>query len=115
MALFFARLPDILVARGFDAVSAGRYAFWTVAGFCVVTGLIIVAGLRKGVTAPNPEKVSIWQQLGKGMIIARDNPRIAVAYGAAFIGRGDLVIITTFCHCGWCRSVPPTTSVPRRR
>ncbi len=96
MALFFARLPDILVARGFDAVSAGRYAFWTVAGFCAVTGVLIVAGLRKGVTAPDPDKVSIWTQLGRGMQIARDNPRIAVAYGAAFIGRGDLVIITTF-------------------
>lgn len=96
MALFFARLPDMLVARGVEASLAGRYAFWTVAGFCSVTGVLIYAGLKKGVTAIDPDKVSVWSKLGAGLKIARDNPRVAVAYGAAFIGRGDLVIITTF-------------------
>ncbi len=96
MALFFARLPDLLVARGYEPALAGRYAFWAVAGFCTVTGVLIMAGLRKGVTAADPAKVSIWRKLGEGIQIARDNPRVAVAYGAAFIGRGDLVIITTF-------------------
>jgi len=30
------------------------------------------------------------------MRVAKENPRIAVAYAAAFVGRGDLVIVTTF-------------------
>jgi len=38
----------------------------------------------------------VLSKLGAGLRIAVDNPRVAVAYGAAFIGRGDLVIITTF-------------------
>ncbi len=96
MALFFARLPDMFVARGVEPALAGRYAFWVVAGFCAVTGVLIYAGLKKGVTSIDPDKVSLWSKLGMGLKIAWDNPRVAVAYGAAFIGRGDLVIITTF-------------------
>ncbi len=67
MALFFARLPDLLVARGYEPALAERYAFWAVAGFCTVTGVLIMAGLRKGVTAADPAKVSIWRKLGEGI------------------------------------------------
>jgi MFS family permease len=96
MALLLARLPDMFVARGIEPALAGRYAFWVVAGFCVVTGVLIWTGLKQGVTASEPDKASVWSKLGAGIKIAVDNPRVAVAYGAAFIGRGDLVIITTF-------------------
>jgi MFS family permease len=96
MALFLARLPDMLVERGMQPALAGRYAFWVAAGFCAVTGVLIWAGLKRGVTASDPEQLSVLSKLGAGLRIAVDNPRVAVAYGAAFIGRGDLVIITTF-------------------
>ena len=96
MALVLARLPDTFVSMGYEPVIAGRYAFWVVSGFCVFAGLLVWAGLKKGVTAPDPDRVSVWSKLGAGLKVAVDNPRVAVAYGAAFIGRGDLVIVTTF-------------------
>lgn len=96
MALVLARLPDTFVSMGYEPAVAGRYAFWVVAGFCVFAGLLVWSGLKKGVTAPDPDRVSVWLKLGAGLKVAVDNPRVAVAYGAAFIGRGDLVIVTTF-------------------
>jgi len=96
MALVLARLPDIFAGLGYDAVTAGRYAFWVVAGFCVFAGFLVWAGLRKGRVAAEPDTVSVWSKVGAGLKVAVENPRIAVAYGAAFIGRGDLVIVTAF-------------------
>ncbi|MBT8422966.1 MAG: MFS transporter [Gammaproteobacteria bacterium] len=96
MALVLARLPDTFVGLGYAPDVAGRYAFWVVAGFCVIAGLMVWMGIKRGVTAPDPDRTSVWSTLRAGLRAARENPRIAVAYGAAFIGRGDLVIVTAF-------------------
>jgi MFS family permease len=42
------------------------------------------------------QKNSIIGQFGAGVRAGLQNPRLAIAYGAAFIGRGDLVIIGNF-------------------
>ncbi len=96
MALLFARLPDILKELGYAPALAARYAFWTVAGFCVTAGLVIWAGLKPGVTAREPDQSSLMTKMRTGFRIAVESPRVAVAYGAAFIGRGDLIIVSTF-------------------
>ena len=96
MSLVFARLPDILVGMGYAPAAAARYAFWTVSGFTASAAVVIWLGLKKGVTAQDPDRGSLLSKMQTGFRIAVENPRIAVAYGAAFIGRGDLIIVSTF-------------------
>jgi MFS family permease len=63
---------------------------------CVVSGIIVMIGLRgndRG--SANPDKQPFLRLLGQGFGAAR-NPRIAVSYAAAFAARGDVVVIGTY-------------------
>lgn len=95
--LFFAvlsRLPQYYQNAGFDEVGAGRAAYLTIAGVCVVSALIMF-GLKPG----RPEQVTrrepLLTLLRQGLAAGR-NPRIALAYGASFAARADLVIVALF-------------------
>lgn len=87
--------PNWFVARGYDPISAGRFAFWIAAGLCVVAALVLRAGLPEG-ARHDAQKQSLWARFSDGVIEGIRNPRLAVAYGSAFIGRGDLVIVGNF-------------------
>jgi MFS family permease len=97
MSLGLAKLPLWFAARGADPGTAGRYAFWTAALVAILAAVIMARGLP-------PAKVSggagSRPGLGTSVLTAarfgRANPRLALAYGAAFIGRGDFVIIGAF-------------------
>jgi len=56
---------------------------------------VVWLGMAKRKPSGNSE-ASIWQRLSAGIGAARHNPRIALAYGAAFIGRTDLAIVVVF-------------------
>ena len=87
--------PDWFTGRGFDAVTAGRFTFWMATGFCIVAALILSRGIEQG-TPAEATKSSVAEQLGRGLRAGWNNPRLALAFGAAFIGRGDLVVIGSF-------------------
>jgi MFS family permease len=95
MATVLAKTPEMYLNAGTDAVSAGRYAYWTGAAMCLLAALILWFGLssKKPVMA---ERNPIAKHLYKGIRAGLDNPKLMLAYFAAFIGRGDLVIITAF-------------------
>jgi MFS family permease len=95
MALVLAKTPQWYGNLGADPVMAGRYAFWTTTGFCLLAALVLWFGLSKRVAA-QPNKRNLFHQIGEGFGAAMRNRRLAVSYGAAFIGRGDLVVISTF-------------------
>jgi len=97
MSLGLASLPLWFAARGADPVSAGRYAFWVGAGIALVAAMILAVGLPRTVPRGDGRAgpglgTSVLEAAG----LARTNPRLAIAYGAAFIGRGDFVIIGAF-------------------
>lgn len=94
MAFLLARLPTIYQDAGYDSVTAGRYAFWTISGLCLVVGAGLYVGLFRG--APRRREANVLKQFGEGVRAGLDSPRLAVAYGGAFIGRGDFAVVGTF-------------------
>ena len=91
------KLPSLYSVAGADAVSAGQYAFWTFAVICLVNAIIVRLGLRGGIpaTKQNRDDVSVIHKFKIGIAAGR-NPRIALAYVAAGVSRGDLTVVSTF-------------------
>ena len=57
MAGLLARLPTMYQDIGADNLRAGIYSFWTVAGLCLIVGLILFLGLyRKEKTGRESER-----------------------------------------------------------
>lgn len=119
MSLALARLPLWFASRGAEPALAGRLAFWTAALVALAAAAIIARGL------PGPAMVaagSARTALGASVLAAARhgyaNPRLALAYGAAFIGRGDFVIIGAFfslwvTQAGLAEGMSPAASLAR--
>jgi len=88
-------LPDMLVAAGHSAISAGRYTHAVAVFGCVVTALVLGFGLKKGTPVRHEERLPVLELFRSGMQEGR-NPRIALSYASAFVSRGDVVILGTF-------------------
>jgi MFS family permease len=95
MAGLLSRLPQAYQESGADSIAAGKYSFWTVASLCLIVGTILYAGLYRGRVADKEPK-SLLKQFGEGVREGLRNPRLAVAYGGAFIGRGDFAVVGTY-------------------
>ena len=95
-AVLLLQLPSVYTALGAETpVWAGRYSLWTVSALCVLAAVVIRLGLKGGV--PQSEsKDSDFIELMKTGVRAGKNPRISLAFGAAFVSRGDLVIVSNF-------------------
>ncbi|MCF7995160.1 MAG: MFS transporter [Chromatiaceae bacterium] len=91
----FGALPEQLVAAGFDGESAGRITHFAVAGVCVLAAVVVQFGLKGGVPVAREQRPSVRQLFVSGFSEAR-NPRVALAYSAAFIARGDQSVNATF-------------------
>jgi len=90
------RLPQIFADGGADAISAGRFAFWTFACICLVNAVVLRLGLRGGTPVSQREQdTPVIDKFRIGIAQAR-NPRIALAYVAAGVSRGDLTVVSTF-------------------
>ena len=95
VSLVFARLPKTFADAGYDEVTAGMYAMWVVAGMCLITATVVGFGLKKGTPTEEQKKIPYREQIRSGLAEGR-NPRILLAYFAAFVARSDLVILGTF-------------------
>jgi MFS family permease len=100
-----AKLPRLLQLAGFTTIAAGRTAFW-LAGLVGFLGAALAArGLRAAESHParttNPGSIrSRWipvvEDLRNVLRESRDNPRLALVFPMAVIGRGDATIATAF-------------------
>ena len=95
VADIFRRLPDTFQGRGFDSITAGQYTFWIAAGAVAFASLVLQLGLKGGTAAKAEDRPPLNVLLKSGLKHAR-NPRIALSYAAAFVGRSDLVILGSF-------------------
>lgn len=91
------RAPAWFVSLGYAPETAGRMTLWTTAGFCGLVALVLWNGLPAdmGKTATTTT-TGVLDRFRAGVREGFRNPRLAVAFGAAFIGRGDLVIVGNF-------------------
>jgi len=96
IGVLFTRIPDWYTGMGYEPLQASRMTMLTMTGCCVVTALILRAGLVGGPPPQVQEKQPLKQLLSQGVQAARINPKLVLAYGCAFIGRADLVVVGTF-------------------
>lgn len=96
MTTVFAKLPLVFAGYGLDDAAALRASFWSFAAFIVLLAALLRWGLRAPGEPSDAARQGLLRQTVKGLTVARDNPRVALAYLTAFASRGDLVILTTF-------------------
>lgn len=89
------KLPGLYASGGADPVSAGQFAFWTFAVICLFNSVILRLGLKGGTPVVKREQEPVFDMFKKGIAAGR-NPRIALAYIAAGVSRGDLTVVSTF-------------------
>jgi MFS family permease len=95
VADIFRRLPEVFQGRGLDSITAGQYTFWIAAAAVAVASLVLQLGLKGGTTVKAEDRPPLGVLVKSGLKHAR-NPRIALSYAAAFVGRSDLVILGSF-------------------
>ncbi|MCC5861710.1 MAG: MFS transporter [Gammaproteobacteria bacterium] len=93
-AIVLTRLPAWFSAITDDPQTAGQYSLLVVAGIAIV-GAVVLRGLRGGVPEAAKSSDSLVSLLTQGMAAAK-NARISLAYGTAFVSRGDLAVVGTF-------------------
>lgn len=92
----FGTLPDQFVGNGMTGAEAGELVHWLVAGLCGLSTIVLWIGLKDGTPSQEDDKPPIKDLAISAFKQGAKNPRIALSYGAAFIARGDLVILGTF-------------------
>jgi MFS family permease len=119
MSLGLAKLPMWFASQGADPLAAGRYAFWAAAAIAVVAAAMMALGLpRAAARSTATRSANLGASVLQAARLARGNPRLAIAYGAAFIGRGDFVIIGAFfslwiTQAGIAAGLTPAASIAR--
>ena len=96
LAVVLARLPS-WYGEADDAVQAGIYSLLTVAAIALISSLIVFVGLWQGPDKANhDDKKPLVAKLKESIEAARINPKVALAYGCAFVARGDLIVVGVF-------------------
>ena len=96
MSTVFGQLPGQFENMGYSGAQAGQYTFWIASAVGIVTAILLHLGLKGGPPPEVKDRPSVLKNLGRGIMEARRNPRIALAYSSGFISRGDLVVVGSF-------------------
>jgi MFS family permease len=88
-------LPLFEGLAGGDASQAARYWIWTPAPICLLVSTILLLGLKRGVPAQLEKREPLFSTLKIGIKAAK-RIRVALAYLAAMIARGDMSVLSTF-------------------
>ncbi len=104
MTVVMSRLPSMLENAGFDGAAAGRAVFWITAGLCFLSAIVLGLGLKKKSAGDEPAEAGPLTAAVTALKLGMRNRTLALTYGAAFIGRGDLAIIGMFLPLWVARS-----------
>lgn len=104
MTVVMSRLPSMLENAGFDGAAAGRTVFWITAGLCFFSAVVLALGLKKKSAGDEPAEAGPLAAAVTALKLGLRNRTLALTYGAAFIGRGDLAIIGMFLPLWVARS-----------
>jgi MFS family permease len=95
LVIGLSRLPAVFASMGYSTLTSGRMTFWVATGLCIVTAFIVGRGLQAGKPGQQQQR-PLFELIREALQTTRRNPRISVACLAAFVARGDLVVISTF-------------------
>jgi MFS family permease len=93
--LFLKRLPKIFADSGIETYDAARLTYFIIAGFGVLTAVILWFTLSQTKPAQSEEKQGFIALLKEGLRQGK-KPGIALSYASAFVSRADLLIVGTF-------------------
>jgi MFS family permease len=118
MTLVMSRIPGMLERAGYEGSVAGRYVFWIASTLCMVTAIVLALGLKKTRPAEVTQQPRFLATALKAFKLAAKDRKLAVGYAAAFVGRGDLVIIGMFlplwvAHAGQEMDMSPAAATAR--
>ena len=88
-------LPVFTEMSGGDPAAAARMWIWSASGVCLVVSTGLLFGLKSGAPAQLEQREPILSTLKIGMHAAK-KIRIALAYTAAVVARGDMAVLSTF-------------------
>ncbi len=91
----FGALPSALTRAGWSGEQAGLVAHLAIAVLAAAVALLVALGLKGGTPVHKDDRPRVRQLFVSGFSHAR-NPRILLAYGAAFIARGDQSVNANF-------------------
>lgn len=81
-----------LTESGISPVGAGRIAIVAIGLIGFISAVVVMLGLRGEKLRVEHQRIPLRQLITEGFAAA-GNPRIALAYAAAFVARGDVVVI----------------------
>ena len=78
-----------------DPVQTARYWIWTASGICLLVSTGLLIGLKAGAPAQLEKREPMLATVKIGLRAAK-KIRIALAYVAAVVARGDMAVLSTF-------------------
>ena len=96
-ATFYEELqaPEYLINLGYDSANWAQYVFWSASTMVFIGSVVLFFNLKKGTAEATAKKDSYFSTLGVAVKEAK-NPRVALAYTAGVVSRGDLAVVSTF-------------------
>jgi len=88
-------LPMFSEMTGGDPVITARYWIWTAAGICLFVSTGLLLGLKPGAPAQLEKREPLLATFQVGVAAAK-KIRVALAYVAAIVARGDMAVLSTF-------------------
>jgi MFS family permease len=80
---------------GGDPAETARYWIWTASGICLFVSCGLLLGLKSGAPAQLEKRDSMLSTFKIGVRAAK-RIRVALAYFAAIVARGDMAVLSTF-------------------
>lgn len=96
LVLLLGRMPRWLQDSGVEERMAGAVTLWLASMICVVSAVIVLAGLRRGAPGDSAVALPLRRIVAEGVAAARQNRRIWFAYLLQFGSFGDRVVLGTF-------------------
>jgi MFS family permease len=91
----FGALPETFAGMGYSDLEAGQITHFIIAGLCLFAAVVAWLGLKPGIPIHRHLRPSVKELFASGFAEAR-NPRVLLAYSAAFIARGDQAVNAFF-------------------
>ncbi|TDJ41515.1 MAG: MFS transporter [Gammaproteobacteria bacterium] len=88
-------LPIFTEMSAGDPAAAARMWLWSASGICLIVSTGLLFGLKSGAPAQLEKREPILSTLKIGVHAAK-KIRIALAYTAAVVARGDMAVLSTF-------------------
>lgn len=90
------KLPAMFQRGGADPIAAGTMTYYVAAALSAGFGVMMLLGLKSGRPPAAEQAKQSFGELARAGFDAAREPRVALAYAAAFISRGNLAIVGTF-------------------